>query len=446
MEASSSHATRTLRVTSSPLGMGDRVAQLLCLAVSGQQDERRGAEQDLRQMETQDGFTAHLMTLGSSGDLDPQTRWLAVMYLKNQVARFWQRRTGVPYEIGAEEKATIRNGCLPLSLDADDKISTQAALVVARIVRFDFPRVWPDIMPMIAQAVEQNMPSQPLGDNAQGVKVTRVLHFCLKGLRYPNVASTRLHSNGKLALCARELVLPSLVSYTRVCTRPLSRSLSVLFSLALTLCGDGSTKRLLQDRKAFFQVAPAFLPLIMQFLSIHHDALSPSLTQAAAHEQGVCALLSAIPSSVCQHIPAPLPHQLPHRTHTHSSVPPPSASRTPCHASNESARLYTHAGSGIGEWGGGGGGGGGGGVSRGLGPGNQGAAAHSRHRLCAPPHPSFRLALNLDVSPSLLSHHVATRRACVPVCSRARPCACFAQLGQSWPRGTGSVGRGAQGQ
>ena len=44
---------------------------------------------------------------------------------------------------------------------------------------------------------------------------------------------------------------------------------------------------------------------------------------------------------------------------------------------------------------------------------------------------SFRLALNLDVSPSLLSHHVATRRACVPVCSRARPCACFAQLGQS---------------
>ena len=182
-------------------------------------------------METQDGFTAHLMAIGGSNDLNAQTRWLAVVYLKNQVARFWLRRTGVPYEIGAHEKSAIRNGCLPLSLDADEKIASQSALVVSRIVRFDYPRVWPDIMPMIAQAVEQNMPSRPLGNNASGVQVTRVLHYCLKEL---------------------------------------------------------STKRLVQDRKAFFQVAPAFLSLMLQFWSIHHDALSPYLAQAcAAYQQGV---------------------------------------------------------------------------------------------------------------------------------------------------------------
>jgi hypothetical protein len=209
----------------------DRVAQLICRAVSAQEDERQAAEQELRQMETQDGFTAHLMAIGGCSELDAQTRWLAVVYLKNQVARFWIRRTGVPYEIGAHEKTAIRNGCLPLSLDADEKISTQSALVVSRIVRFDYPRVWPDIMPMIAQAVEQNMPSRPLGNNASGVQVTRVLHYCLKEL---------------------------------------------------------STKRLVQDRKAFFQVAPAFLSLMLQFWSIHHDALSPYLAQAcAAHQQGV---------------------------------------------------------------------------------------------------------------------------------------------------------------
>jgi len=203
----------------------DRVAQLICRAVSAQEDERQAAEQELRQMETQDGFTAHLMAIGGCSELDAQTRWLAVVYLKNQVARFWIRRTGVPYEIGAHEKTAIRNGCLPLSLDADEKISTQSALVVSRIVRFDYPRVWPDIMPMIAQAVEQNMPSRPLGNNASGVQVTRVLHYCLKEL---------------------------------------------------------STKRLVQDRKAFFQVAPAFLSLMLQFWSIHHDALSPYLAQACA--------------------------------------------------------------------------------------------------------------------------------------------------------------------
>ena len=44
--------------------MADRVAQLLAFAVSPQQHERIGAEQELRQMETVEGFTAHLMTLG----------------------------------------------------------------------------------------------------------------------------------------------------------------------------------------------------------------------------------------------------------------------------------------------------------------------------------------------------------------------------------------------
>ena len=137
--------------------MEDRVAQLLGLAVSAQQEQRIGAEEELRLMETKDGFTSHLMGLGASPGLDPQTRWLAVTYLKNQVGRFWQRRSGIPHEILAEEKTAIRNGCLPLSLDTDEKIAMQSALVVARIVRFDYPRIWTDIMPMIAQAVEQNM-------------------------------------------------------------------------------------------------------------------------------------------------------------------------------------------------------------------------------------------------------------------------------------------------
>lgn len=208
----------------------DRVAQLLNFAVSAQAEQRVSAQQELRQMETQDGFTAHLMALGACHDLDGQTRWLAVTYLKNQVGRFWKRRTEVPYEIVPDEKTGIRNGCLPLSLDADEKVATQAALVVARIVRFDYPRVWTDIMPLIAQAVEQNMPAQPLGDNSAGIQVTRVLHYCLKEL---------------------------------------------------------STKRLLQDKRAFFQVAPAFLSLMQQFWSIHHDTLSSYLSQAAvAHQSG----------------------------------------------------------------------------------------------------------------------------------------------------------------
>ena len=90
------------------------------------------------------------------------------------------------------------------------------------------------------------MPAQPLGDNSGGIQVTRVLHYCLKEL---------------------------------------------------------STKRLLQDRKAFFQVAPAFLSLLLQFWSIHHHSLSEYLTQAAtAHEQGVsmsCASSRRVSARAC---------------------------------------------------------------------------------------------------------------------------------------------------
>ena len=240
--------------------MGDRVAQLLCLAVSAQRDERRGAEQELRQMETQDGFTAHLMALGSSGDLDAQTRWLAVMYLKNQVARFWQCRTA--FQISADEKAAIRNGCLPLSLDADEKISTQAALVVARIVRFDYPRVWPDIMPMIAQAVEQNMPSPPLGDNAAGVQVTRVLHYCVKELRCPNSASTGLVAHSKLAVTCKR----ARARIVYICVHSLSLSLSVCRILS---CSYAVSRRQHQAACA----RPESLLPSSPGLSLPHDAI-----------------------------------------------------------------------------------------------------------------------------------------------------------------------------
>lgn len=202
----------------------DRVAQLLRCAVSPQEAERAGGEAELRQMETQDGFTKHLMTLAACRDLDTQTRWLAVMYLKNQIGRFWQRRTGIPYEISDEEKTAVRSGCLPLSLDADDNIATQAALVVARIVRFDYPRVWSDAMPLIARAVEQHMPAHPLADNAAGIQVTRVLHYCLKEL---------------------------------------------------------GTKRLVHDRRAFFQVAPAFLSLMLQFWCSRQCSRAPCHPHAA---------------------------------------------------------------------------------------------------------------------------------------------------------------------
>jgi len=96
------------------------------------QGTRDSATRALREMETQPGFSAHLLQLAASPEVPPRERWLAVVYLKNQVTRFWQKRSGIPYEIDANEKAALRAGILNVSLDEDDKIAVQACPLPTR--------------------------------------------------------------------------------------------------------------------------------------------------------------------------------------------------------------------------------------------------------------------------------------------------------------------------
>mmetsp|Transcript_18282 Transcript_18282/g.60067 ORF Transcript_18282/g.60067 Transcript_18282/m.60067 type:complete len:818 (-) Transcript_18282:855-3308(-) len=174
---------------------GNRVAGLLPLLVSGNQGERSGATMVLREMETQPGFSAHLLEIGARGDVGAQVRWLAMMYLKNQVHRFWVKRSGIPYEIEAAEKSVIRENILPLSLDVDDSIANQSALIVAKISRFDFPKVWPNVLENIISALQAVSSESDMADSEDKVRrcnrVMRVLHYSIKDLSSKRLVSDR---------------------------------------------------------------------------------------------------------------------------------------------------------------------------------------------------------------------------------------------------------------
>eukprot|EP00960_Hanusia_phi_P006021 173553-Hanusia_phi.AAC.1 len=174
---------------------GDPVASLLPLLVSANQVERTGATMALRDMETQSGFSAHLLEIGARSDVRAQVRWLAMMYLKNQVHRFWVKRSGIPYEIEAAEKIVLRDNILPLSLDVDDAIANQSALIVAKMTRFDFPKVWPNVLESIVSALQAASVESELAASDDHVhrcnRILRVLHYTIKELSSKRLVSDR---------------------------------------------------------------------------------------------------------------------------------------------------------------------------------------------------------------------------------------------------------------
>ena len=159
------------------------------------------AEHALSNLEKTQGFTASLLWLASSPHIAPDVQWLAIVYAKNQVNRYWKQILPRYFVIDADEKIVIRAAALPLALSSNVKISSQAAQLISKIVFVDYPRHWPDFLNLLVQSV-----SEKVGE-------------CIE--------------SGNRALMLLNFVLKSL-----------------------------SSKKLLADKKEFFQISSAFFPIL----------------------------------------------------------------------------------------------------------------------------------------------------------------------------------------
>ncbi|KAH7441944.1 hypothetical protein KP509_03G063300 [Ceratopteris richardii] len=117
------------------------------------QDEaiRKPAEGALSVCESKPGFCSLLLEIMASKNINVQdsARWLASVYLKNTINRFWRLRKDTA-GISDTEKSYLRSKLL----DSMREENNQLALVVCRVARFDYPKDWPDLFATMVQKLQ----------------------------------------------------------------------------------------------------------------------------------------------------------------------------------------------------------------------------------------------------------------------------------------------------
>ncbi|XP_063215721.1 importin-11-like isoform X2 [Bacillus rossius redtenbacheri] len=135
---------------------GTLVLETLQQAASQDVGVLKPAEQRLKQWETEPGFYSVLLNIVSNHAIDVNVRWLAVLYFKNGIDRFW--RKAAPNAISEAEKIPLRQGLASCFTEPVNQIATQIAVLISKIARVEWPRDWPELIPVILEAVKSNNP------------------------------------------------------------------------------------------------------------------------------------------------------------------------------------------------------------------------------------------------------------------------------------------------
>uniref|UniRef100_A0A3Q3VMA8 Importin-11 n=1 Tax=Mola mola TaxID=94237 RepID=A0A3Q3VMA8_MOLML len=128
------------------------VLQALTQATSQDTAVLKPAEEQLRQWETQPGFYSVLLSIFNNHMLDLNVRWLAVLYFKNGIDRYWRRVA--PHALSEEEKTSLRAGLITNFNEPVNQIATQIAVLIAKVARLDCPRQWPELIPILLESVK----------------------------------------------------------------------------------------------------------------------------------------------------------------------------------------------------------------------------------------------------------------------------------------------------
>ena len=128
---------------------------------SDQQQVKTGAQQ-LQNWEKSPSFYSSLQSLYIHHTLPVELRYLAIIQLKNGIDKYW-RKTAVN-AIKAEEKAIIRSRSLSSCIDEPDhRLALQISILVAKIVRYEYPHDWPDVIDSILESLRSDpqVPGSP---------------------------------------------------------------------------------------------------------------------------------------------------------------------------------------------------------------------------------------------------------------------------------------------
>uniref|UniRef100_A0AAG5CPB2 Importin N-terminal domain-containing protein n=1 Tax=Anopheles atroparvus TaxID=41427 RepID=A0AAG5CPB2_ANOAO len=128
------------------------VYEALMYACSQDAQMLKPAEQKLAEWEIQPGFHLTLVKIFSDQTLDANVRWMASLYFKNGVLKYW--RNNAPNGIAQDEKREIRQQLLLKFNEPVQQIAVQIAVLIGNISRYDGPTEWQELVPTLVKAVQ----------------------------------------------------------------------------------------------------------------------------------------------------------------------------------------------------------------------------------------------------------------------------------------------------
>lgn len=130
------------------------VYEALFYACSQDAQLLKPAEQKLSEWETQPGFHLTLVKFFSDQAIDANVRWMASLYFKNGVLKYW--RKNAPNAIATEEKTEIKKILLMRFNEPVQQIALQIAVLIGNIARYDCPHEWLELVPTLVEVVQSN--------------------------------------------------------------------------------------------------------------------------------------------------------------------------------------------------------------------------------------------------------------------------------------------------
>ncbi|KAK9736615.1 Importin-beta N-terminal domain [Popillia japonica] len=165
-----------------PVSTDQIVLDVLQRASSQNPEILKPAEAKLVEWEIQPGFYTVLSNIISNHNIDITVRWMAVLYFKNGIDKYWRRNA--PHAISEDEKISLKRSLISNFSEPIQQIATQKAVLVSKIARSDCPKEWPELLPTLIQAVESS-------DSLIQHRGLLTLHNVIKALSSKRLAGDR---------------------------------------------------------------------------------------------------------------------------------------------------------------------------------------------------------------------------------------------------------------
>ncbi|KAI5283870.1 hypothetical protein KEM54_001774, partial [Ascosphaera aggregata] len=155
----------------------DIVLSALVAAASNSQDKVVAATRQLESWQRQPKYHQFLQDAFTDYSLPLAVRHLAIIQLKNGIDRYW--RKSAPYSLPPDLKQMIKTRAVEAgALEPDSRLALQNALLVAKIVRNEFPADWPDAISNLLQLLRAS--TQP---GSSPLQLPRVLLMILRVIK-----------------------------------------------------------------------------------------------------------------------------------------------------------------------------------------------------------------------------------------------------------------------